>query len=577
MKNALKLALLSLVMMVSCTKDGVEQPAQSQEPEFSKFYASMESSDTRIYVDEDENCNLYWNAGDLVTIFDGNTFPLQYKFAGATGDNQGTFDVVPPAGYYSGNPLTANYAVYPYAENTTISYDGLISYSVPTTQHYAVNSFGLGANPMVAVTNGVNDKFLAFKNIGGCFEFLFYCNNQEGKDPVKVKSIKFEGNNGEKLAGSAVITAAYGEEPTMTFADDATTTLTLDCGENGVVLGDAENPTQFWIAVPAITFDQGFTITITDANDIVTEISNSSAVTINRGKVQPFVALELKTIQNNEIWYTATQKVDDPTNNDDGGFNVTVESNHFADGNGIITFSGDVTKVGNSAFANKSYLLSVILPNSVTEIGDKAFHYCSINSLKIPNGVTSIGTEALNSCGNLTSITIPDGLTAIAEQCFAHSGLTSIFIPENVTSIGKCAFLDCKGLTEITIPNNVTSIGNGAFSKCSNLVSVNSLGSITYIDEYTFFDCAKLRNVTIPASVTSIGNSAFDRCSNLTLYCKPTTPPTLDEFAFNPNITNPLSAIYVPAESVDFYKEAENWSKYATLISVEPTEDNVSE
>ena len=574
MKNALKLALLSLVMMVSCTKDGAEQPAQSQEPEFSKFYASMESSDTRIYVDEDENCNLYWNAGDLVTIFDGNTFPLQYKFAGATGDNQGTFDVVPPAGYYSGYPLTANYAVYPYAENTTISYDGLISYSVPTTQHYAVNSFGLGANPMVAVTNSVNDKFLAFKNIGGCFEFLFYCDNQEGKDPVKVKSIKFEGNKGEKLAGSALITAVYGEEPTMTFADDATTTLTLDCGENGVVLGDVENPTQFWIAVPAITFEKGFTITITDANDIVTEKSIPYEVTIKRGKVQPFVALELATIQNNEIWYTATQKVD-PTNNDDGGFNVTVVSNDFADGKGVITFSGDVTKVGNSAFANNSYLLSVILPNSVTEIGDNAFHYCSINSLKIPNGVTSIGKEALNNCGNLTSITIPDGLTAIAYHCFAHSGLTSIFIPENVTSIGEGAFKDCKGLTEITIPNNVTSIGKKAFEECSNLVSVNSLGSITYIDEFTFYDCAKLRNVTIPASVISIGNAAFYRCSNLTLYCKPTTPPTLDNNAF-PYKTS-LSAIYVPAESVNLYKGETNWIEYADYIFVEPTEDNVSE
>ena len=613
MKKVFTLALLSLAMMMSCSNEFDEQPIQAQQ-EFSKFYASMEGATSRTYVDEDYQ--LYWTADDRVTIFDGNTYPLQYMFMGETGDNHGEFEAVHPAGYHTGSPLNANYAVYPYNENASVAYDGKISYTIPATQLYAENSFGLGANTMVAVTNGVEDKFLAFKNLGGCFEFPLYGEN------VKVKSIVLSGNNGEKLAGAAVITAAYGEEPTMSFGDDATTSLTLDCGEEGVLLSnDAENPTKFWIVVPAITFERGFTLTITDTNDIVTTKSVGVPISIGRSKVQPFAnALQLRTIQNNEIWYTPIQEGTkfDPYNQGAFGDGVTMISNVYIEDIGywVITFTNDVKQIGYQAFAgSKQKQRSIILPNSVTEIGESAFATNQLYSINIPDGVTSIGNNAFSSCSHLQSITIPEGVESIGtdafRECYALSSvtilsdkittladqvfynckiLTNINIPNSVTTIGASAFRDCDALISITIPDGVTSIGNEAFSSCDALTSINIPNGITSIANDMFNGCRSLSNIeipnsvatigdsafyncpfvaiTIPEGVTSIGNSAFWQCRNLSaVYCKPTTPPTLGGVnVFNDNAGE--RKFYVPnnADVVNAYKAAERWSSHADSI-----------
>ena len=444
MKKVFTLALLSLAMMMSCSNEFDEQPIQAQQ-EFSKFYASMESATSRTYVDEDYQ--LYWTADDRVTIFDGNTYPLQYMFMGETGDNHGEFEAVQPAGYHTGNPLNANYAVYPYNENASVTYDGKISYTIPATQLYAENSFGLGANTMVAVTNGVEDKFLAFKNLGGCFEFPLYGEN------VKVKSIVLSGNNGEKLAGAAVITAAYGEEPTMTFGDDATTSLTLDCGEEGVLLSnDAENPTKFWIVVPAITFERGFTITVTDTNSIVTTKSVGDSISIGRSKVQPFEnALQLITIQNNEIWYTVNDYATITPTTDtilgEGQNALSIISNIYDYDKGcyVMTFDGDITTIGAMAFHSRQTVTNFMLPSSVTTIGQSAFYLCK----------------------KLTNVILPNSVTTIADSAYGHCrDMASIILPSSVTTIGAGAFGQCYNLKSITIPENVESIGNNVFNQC---------------------------------------------------------------------------------------------------------------
>ena len=98
------------------------------------------------------------------------------------------------------------------------------------------------------------------------------------------------------------------------------------------------------------------------------------------------------------------------------------------------------------------------------------------------------------------------------------------------------------GLTEYTIPDDVTEIGYYAFHSCKDLASV-----------------------TIPESVTSIGGNTFSGCSSLiSVYCKPTTPPTGGYNMFGSNASG--RKIYVPTESVEAYKTAEWWSKYADAI-----------
>ena len=83
----------------------------------------------------------------------------------------------------------------------------------------------------------------------------------------------------------------------------------------------------------------------------------------------------------------------------------------------------------------------------------------------IQNGTENI----LNECSSKAegAIIIPDSVTSIGDNAFfGCSGLTSITIPDSVTSIGNGAFIHCTGLTSVNIPNSVTSIGNNAFYGC---------------------------------------------------------------------------------------------------------------
>jgi hypothetical protein len=161
----------------------------------------------------------------------------------------------------------------------------------------------------------------------------------------------------------------------------------------------------------------------------------------------------------------------------------------------------------------------VIIPASVTSLGEKVFAGCSsLTAITIPAGVTSIGEGAFKDCYVLTSVTIN------SKEVANYSNLGSIFgqqvkeyiISNNVTSIREKAFQGCSNLTNITIPTSVTSIGEGAFMGCSSLATITLPDSVAVIGSSAFAGCSKLTSITIPERVTNIGDKAFDECSSLT-------------------------------------------------------------
>jgi hypothetical protein len=193
-----------------------------------------------------------------------------------------------------------------------------------------------------------------------------------------------------------------------------------------------------------------------------------------------------------------------------------------------------------------------------------------ITSVTIPNGTKSIGYSAFSNCYSLTNITIPNSITNIGNYAFYFcSKLTSVTIPDTVTSIGDNAFQNCIRLKSIDIPNSVTKINGAVFSDCTSITDVNIPNSVTSIGNAAFQSCSALTSVEIPDSVTSIGLNAFFSCSGLTsITIQATTPPTLGSNVFGSTNNCP---IYVPAESVDAYKAATNWSSYASRIQAIPT------
>lgn len=217
-----------------------------------------------------------------------------------------------------------------------------------------------------------------------------------------------------------------------------------------------------------------------------------------------------------------------------------------------------VVGIGEKAFyvsGNKSKLVSVTIPNTVTYIAKEGFYYCrKLTSIEIPASVTSIGELAFHLCDQLTSITFatPSSLASIGEKAFSNCHvLAAVTIPSSVTSISELPFYSCIGLSTITvdagntvydsrdncnaiietatntlvvgcknstIPSTVTAIGASAFEGCTTLTAITIPNSVVSIGNRAFYYCNDLENntgletIVIPNSVISIGDEAFSCC-----------------------------------------------------------------
>lgn len=202
-----------------------------------------------------------------------------------------------------------------------------------------------------------------------------------------------------------------------------------------------------------------------------------------------------------------------------------------------------VTKIGDFGFSRTSVLSTVNIPDSVTSMGSYTFASGSTIATANVNCVGSLGGYAFESCANLSQLTFG----------------------EKVTNIGNRAFKSCTSLKNVTIPNNVTSTDSGAFQGCTSLSSITLSDSITIISSYLFANDKNLKNVVVPSGVTEIDSGAFSGCTNMgSLTVLPTTPPTLD---YPSNTFATMGGkIYVPAASLNTYKNASGWSLFADRI-----------
>lgn len=140
-----------------------------------------------------------------------------------------------------------------------------------------------------------------------------------------------------------------------------------------------------------------------------------------------------------------------------------------------------VTAIGNDAFKesnNNYHLASVVIPNTVTSIGDKAFYFCrNLYSVTIGSNVTSIGEYAFYYCTALPTVNFPNSLTSIAGRAFYY----------------------CTSLISVTIPSNVTYIGISAFNYCSSLASVTFLPETApEVNSYVFSSTPSGKKLTVP-------------------------------------------------------------------------------
>ncbi len=275
--------ILSFLIIAGCS--GVaEAPEENLDYTRSDvFHARFENVETKTLFDN--SLRLLWNPEDRISVFKGTTVNRQYRNKILTIKNYADFLPVEEGDvYHSGSDLAnpASYAIYPYSPETYIDEsDCYFVYTLPTEQEYAVNSFGIGANVMVAVTEDLNDYDLSFKNVGGYLAFSVY------GDGSVIKSVRLSSREGEPLAGNVIITASHTSLPSVSFIENANRvpTLTLDCGD-GVELGaSADEAKAFWFVVPPTTYSNGFAISFENSDRSVVTRTVSGSRTVLRNKV----------------------------------------------------------------------------------------------------------------------------------------------------------------------------------------------------------------------------------------------------------------------------------------------------
>lgn len=306
----------------------------------------------------------------------------------------------------------------------------------------------------------------------------------------------------------------------------------------------------------------------------------------------------------NYIGYQSFQNCTSITSIDFPNTLVTIYDEAFIGCGNLNTFTipSSVTTVGIGSFKNTAWynnqndgilykdywclgykgsypIGSLVVQDGTIGIANGAFEQCNnITSLYIPNSVLYMGLYAFSNCYGLEEINVELGNPVFdsRDNCNAIIrtdsntlllGCKNTVIPQSVTSIGDLAFYGCNTLTSILIPQTVTFVGNYAFYYCTGLTSIEIPNSVTSIGVYAFESCRSLKTVIVGSSIASIGSYAFRNCHGLSTFTiLATTPPTLGQDVFKITYKSGVSCIYVPYESLDSYKTAQNWKNYKTKI-----------
>ena len=148
---------------------------------------------------------------------------------------------------------------------------------------------------------------------------------------------------------------------------------------------------------------------------------------------------------------------------------------------GDVKIPEGITSIASVAFEN-SEITSVVIPDSVSNIGFKAFYNCkSLKSITIPENVSSIGASAFNFCENLTSIKIPKSVRTVGYNAFENTGWLANNKDEFIV-LGNILYKYNGNGGDIEIPDGITFIVSGAFEDCENITSVTMPCSIESYD-----------------------------------------------------------------------------------------------
>ncbi len=521
------------------TESGLPSVISASVPE------SEEEVGSRTYVVRDQH--VLWHNSDAIAYFARGT-KAKYVYNGNNGVTNASFDLVEESGI---SRILYTNAVYPHDAATGCTFvnnDEQLSVVYPAVQTYALNSFGKGANLMVAKgsTPDGRDESLAFRNACGYFTIKLYSSKTK---QIAIKSIKLTALGGEKIAGPATIIAHSDAAPEITMSSEGTSEVTLNCGNGGkVISNDADQPTEFWFALPPTTFNSGVRIEVVDVEGTTYIKKTNKKIVVERNKIKPMAAFKFAYPTDNQLWYTRHSDskellgfYDDMENLFDAEFAkhyYDEDNKHF-----VIEFKGPLKVIKEQAFLSYGLhksesrdMATITFPEQLTTIGEEAFYDSGITEFAVPGSVNYIGEDCFVTCGNLHSVIFYPSPTntpleiAITSSLgndqgpFAFNGAVSL----SYLYVNRDIFLTKGG--ELFTPDNSDE---GIFS-CSSSAPVGTLvigEQLPEIYPYMFNGCS-IDNFEIPAHITKIGDGAFNRCTKLTTITIPKTVKSIGVDAF---------------------------------------------
>lgn len=274
-----------------------------------------------------------------------------------------------------------------------------------------------------------------------------------------------------------------------------------------------------------------------------------------------------------------------------------------------VTFPNSLQTIGQNAFSNCTSLRDVVIPASVTSIGTNAFKGCShmstatidatikllpanafkdceaLQSVVLPSYLEKIGEGSFENCKSLLNVEFGNSLTIIEKEAFKKCGIVLLELPDGITTIGENAFRDCKQMTSIVLPNTLKVVEKELFRGCEKLVNISLPSQLITIGENAFRDCKQLPAVELPDGLTAIHNNAFrgtsltqltlpasiqtlgekivEKCKMQSITCLAVTPPALKK------ISEKKTPLYVPASSVEVYKQAKPWKDFKNILPIQ--------
>lgn len=544
MKDRILFCLLAAIAVCGCQVKEIDETISTFVQDNKAFFAIIEDTalgDTKTSLDADGN--VLWKKGDQVSLFAGSKANERYQVSDdSDGKTLAVLNKVPGTVSESGNEIANNVAFYPYISSPSLSlYSSGYSYAInnlflPAEQNYAVDSFGNGAFPMVAVTSSTDDMNLKFKNVLGGLKLQL-------KGTSSITSISVTSNNGESLCGYADVLVPLSGTPSINLSGSCMTAV-LNCGE-GVQL-DPVTPTSFIIALPPITMTGGFTVVVTDTEGKRMEIKTTKPQTINRSTLLKMPPVEYVGIAD-ELDY-----VNEPfTITSHGSTGVAIVSHYSPKAISLEYKKGDGAWTEYTIVDYRDFYYNNQVIGDPIELADgetlqfragegdnESFSQSgsSASTMQRYYSVVVVGSGTVNASGNIMSL-VDRSMQRTALDSYMFHGLfdscTKLVDASNLklpatTLANHCyveMFHSCQGL--VSAPDlPATTLANncyyGMFDGCYNLTTAPDLPATELASncyEAMFYYCKSLTTAPeLPATrlASECYKSMFEYCENMT-------------------------------------------------------------